>query len=142
MPPGLTGELHLCCSVSGTGAGKIGSGCWESRTGLTALPVSEEHTAPLGSWGRSKRKHTPREIVPYLAVKDGFHAVASDKLAGPVVTFLPCVQSMWQWSHLVFIASLASFFLPFLWQLDSSGSFPFWRGEGTEPAPLHFPLLC
>lgn len=140
-PPGLTGDLHLCPPVSGTGAGKMGSGCWESRTGLTVLPGLEEHAAPLGSPGRSERKHTPREVVPYLAVKGGFCAVASEKLAGSVMTSLPCLQSMWQCNHLVFIASLAFFLLPFLQQLDSSGSFPFWRREGTEPAPLHLPLL-
>lgn len=121
----------------------MGSGCWESRTGLLEpLPGSEEHTAPLGSQGRDERKHTPREVVPYLAVRGGFYAVASDKLVGPVMTFLPCLQSMWQCSHLVFIASLASVLLPFLQQLDSSGSFPVWRRGGTEQAPLHLPLLC
>lgn len=100
------------------------------------LSLAQKSTLLLWGVNRSERKHLERLFLTWHC------AVASDKLAGPVMTLLPCLQSMWQWSYLVFIASLASCLLPFLQQLDSSGSFPFWRREGSETAPVHFPLFA
>lgn len=94
-------------------------GRWAQAVGkagqASQLSLAQKSTLLLWGVGEEARENTPREVVPYLAGKGGFCAMASDKLAGPVMT---CSQSTWQWSHLVFIASLASFLLPFLQQPD------------------------
>ena len=65
--------------------------CLFGESGQSKCGNERENKTSLTRWWRWAGQ---REVTPYLTVQCGFCAVASEKLAGLVVPFLPCFQFM------------------------------------------------